>query len=109
MNPYAFRTYPSYYSMKCQGVLVLPLAAYCQASPTISPYPFIFLGGERSILKIFTQHNDLAETQTWTSQPSIQYTNFNLLTPMSDQDWISPFSINTISSQQVLRIKKNLN
>ena len=106
---HAFRTYPSYYSMKCQGVLVLPLTAYCWASLTVSPYPFIFLGGERSIPKRFTQHNDLAKSKTWTSQPSIQYTNLNPLTPMSDQDRISPYNINTISSRQVLRTTKNLN
>ena len=28
--------------------------------------------------------------------------------PMSDQDKISPYSINTISSRQVIRIKKNI-
>ena len=31
---------------------------------------------------------------------------FDPLTPMSDQDKISPCNINTISSRQVLRIKK---
>ena len=30
------------------------------------------------------------------------------LTPMSDQDKISPYNINTISSRQVMRIKKNI-
>ena len=33
----------------------------------------------------------------------------NPLTPMSDQDRISPYNINTISSGQVMRIKKNIN
>ena len=33
----------------------------------------------------------------------------NPLTPMSDQDRISPYNINTISSRQVMRIKKNIN
>ena len=32
--------------------------------------------------------------------------SFNLLTPMSDQDRISPYNINKISSRQVIRIKK---
>ena len=32
--------------------------------------------------------------------------SFNLLTPMSDQDRISPYKINKISSRQVIRIKK---
>ena len=30
------------------------------------------------------------------------------LTPMGDQDRISPYNINTISSRQVMRIKKNI-
>ena len=33
---------------------------------------------------------------------------FNPLTPMSDQDRISPYSINTISIRQVMRTRKNL-
>ena len=32
----------------------------------------------------------------------------NPLTPMSDQDIISPYNINTISSRQVIRIKANI-
>ena len=32
----------------------------------------------------------------------------NPLPPMSDQDRISPYNINTISSKQVIRIKKNI-
>ena len=32
---------------------------------------------------------------------------FNPLTPMSDQESISPYSVNAISSRQVMRIKKN--
>ena len=31
------------------------------------------------------------------------------LTPVSDQDRISPYYINTISCRQVMRIKKNIN
>ena len=31
------------------------------------------------------------------------------LTPMSDQDGIFPHNIHTISSRQVMRIKKNIN
>ena len=31
------------------------------------------------------------------------------LTPINDQDRISPYNINTISSRQVMRIKKNIN
>ena len=33
----------------------------------------------------------------------------NPLTPISDQDRISPYNINTISGRQVMRIKKNVN
>ena len=32
----------------------------------------------------------------------------NPLTPMSDQDRISPYNINTTSNRQVMRIKKNI-
>ena len=35
--------------------------------------------------------------------------SFNPLTPMSDQDRISPYNINTISGRQVMRKKKNIN
>ena len=35
--------------------------------------------------------------------------SFNPLTPTSDQDRISPYNINTISSRQVMRIKTNIN
>ena len=35
-------------------------------------------------------------------------TCISLLTPMSDQDRISPYNINTISSRQVMRIKKSI-
>ena len=34
---------------------------------------------------------------------------FNPLTPTSDQDRISPYNINSISSRQVMRITKNMN
>ena len=33
----------------------------------------------------------------------------NPLTPISDQGWISPYNINTISSRQVMRMEKNIN
>ena len=32
-----------------------------------------------------------------------------LLTPISDQDRISPYNVNAISGRQVMRIKKNIN
>ena len=34
---------------------------------------------------------------------------FNPLTPVSDQDRISPYNINIISSRQVMRITRNTN
>ena len=33
----------------------------------------------------------------------------NPLTPMTDEDWISPYNINTISSTLVMRVKKSIN
>ena len=33
----------------------------------------------------------------------------NPLTPVSDQDRISPYNINTISTREVMRIQKNIN
>ena len=39
---------------------------------------------------------------------SINPTNLKPLTPMSDQDRISPYNINTMSSRQVMRIKKKI-
>ena len=36
-------------------------------------------------------------------------TELNLLTPMSDQDRISPDNIVTISTRSVMRIKENIN
>ena len=34
---------------------------------------------------------------------------FDILSAMSDQDRISPYNVITISSRQVMRIKKNIN
>ena len=43
--------------------------------------------------------------------PSREVKKFSLnpFTPTSDQDRISPYNINTISSRQVMRIEKNIN
>ena len=38
-----------------------------------------------------------------------QINRINPLTPMSDQDGISPYYIYTISCRHVMRIKKNIN
>ena len=40
---------------------------------------------------------------------SIQGAIFIPLTPMSDQDQIFPYNINTLSTKWVTRIKKNIN
>ena len=42
-------------------------------------------------------------------QPSHRSLDLPTLTPMSDQDRTSPYNIDTISSRQVMRIKKNIN
>ena len=34
---------------------------------------------------------------------------FNPLTPMGDQDWISPYYFKPTSSKQVMRVKKDIN
>ena len=39
----------------------------------------------------------------------IKHYRINPLPAMSDRDRISPYNINTISSRQVMRIKKNIN
>ena len=37
------------------------------------------------------------------------HTGVNPLTPMSNQDRIFPYNINTISTRYVMRIKRNIN
>ena len=39
----------------------------------------------------------------------LPFKHFNPLAPMSDQDRISPYNIDTISTKEVIRIKKNIN
>ena len=43
------------------------------------------------------------------SEKNKQLLQFDPLTPMSDQDRISPYSINTISTRQVMKIQKDIN
>ena len=43
------------------------------------------------------------------SKKNKQLLQFDPLTPMSDQDRISPYSINTISTRQVIKIQKDIN
>ena len=40
---------------------------------------------------------------------SLILTCLNPFTPTSNQDRISPYNINTVSSRQVMRIEKNIN
>ena len=37
------------------------------------------------------------------------FPHFNPLTPMSDQDRISPYNIDTVTSKQLMGTKKNIN
>ena len=60
--------------------------------------PVLFCALERETIQ------SLQKISNETRETSI----FNLLTPMSDQDRISPYNIKTISSIQVMRIKKNI-
>ena len=60
--------------------------------------PVLFSALERETIQSLQKiSNEMRETSI-----------FNLLTPMSDQDRISPYNIKTISSIQVMRIKKNI-
>ena len=43
------------------------------------------------------------------SKKNKQLLQFDPLTPISDQDRISPYSINTISTRQVMKIQKDIN
>ena len=45
---------------------------------------------------------------TYRNGSNFMLDSFNPFTPSSDQDRISPYNINTISSRQVMRIKKNI-
>ena len=45
----------------------------------------------------------LSAKQNW------QFIGFSPLTPRSDQDRISPYNTNTISTRQVMRVKKTIN
>ena len=61
-----------------------------------------------------TNHDQLAQSLvTKNSMPELTdqftQTELNLLTPMSDQDRISPDNIVTISTRSVMRIKENIN
>ena len=60
--------------------------------------PVLFSAVERETIQ------SLQKISNETRETSI----FNLLTPMSDQDRISPYNIKTISSIQVIRMKKNI-
>ena len=50
--------------------------------------------------------NNISSINTYKDLAMKSDSYFNPLTPMSDQDRISPYNINTISSTQVMRKKK---
>ena len=57
----------------------------------------ISVGGDYSLILVKLKEIKLKEVK------------LNPFTPTSDQDRISPYNINIISSRQVIRIKKNVN
>ena len=61
---------------------------------------------EPSWLTIFSLSYFFFFNQT---QPNISWASFNPVSSTSDLDRISPYTINTISSREVMRIKKNIN
>ena len=67
----------------------------------------------KTFLKLEVSHMpalaDYQETFLNRKQFPWSLTLLNPLTPMSDQDRISPYYIYTVSCRQVMRIKKNIN
>ena len=61
---------------------------------------------EPSWLTIFSFRYFFFFNQT---QPNISWASFNPVSSTSDLDRISPYTINTVSSREVMRIKKNIN
>ena len=61
---------------------------------------------EPSWLTIFSLRYFFFFNQT---QPNISWASFNPVSSTSDLDRISPYTINTVSSREVMRIKKNIN
>ena len=52
---------------------------------------------------------DLLKLFFWAIHFKSELFTFNSVTPMGDQDIISPYNINTVSSKQVMRINKYTN
>ena len=61
---------------------------------------------EPSWLTIFSLRYFFFFNQT---QPNISWASFNPVSSTSDLDRISPYTVNTVSSREVMRIKKNIN
>ena len=61
-----------------------------------------------SFLIIYSQHNKTFKNSLPSQTDQTFQSDLNPLSPMSDQDRISPYNINTISRRQVMRIKKNI-
>ena len=57
----------------------------------------------------FLQHTKLTVRLKRTRTNNKHYIFLNPLTPINDQDRISPYNINSISRRKVMRIKKNIN
>ena len=84
-------TSPTWIGCKCITRLLL---AFHQVNLTVGQYPFILLGEKWRMGKI--------DINTKPQICKIYIAPVNLLTPMSDQDRISPHSINIIST--IIRI-----
>ena len=69
---------------------------------------FLFLLREAQSLHIYATLMFLVKVLVLTSFLLTLF-SLNPLTPMYDQDRISPYNINTISTRWVMRIKKNIN
>ena len=75
-----------------------------ESNVNMSDFAYQFLVNPKKILNKCVQKENLSYDTT------ISHCDFfNPLTPMSDQDRISPNNINTISSRKVTRIKKSIN
>ena len=55
------------------------------------------------------KQNNLHSSEEIGAAKSVETVQLNPLIPMSNRDRISPYNINTITSRQVMRIKKNVN
>ena len=90
-----------------KAVAELPCSCGCgpksNIEPNLLPFDCCWVGGGRSgCAKKKTLLKNINETLD--SVRSRKKGIFNPLTPMSDQDRISPYNMNTVSSRKVMRI-----